>query len=446
MEKILVANRGEIASRIIRTCRRMGIATVAVYSEADRDLPFVKEADEAVCIGKPHPKQSYINMENIIGVAKRFKVDGIHPGYGFLSEDGTFARRVEEAGLQFIGPKPETLFFMGDKLSARRIMKKAGVPVLPGTDGEVTDVDHAVEEAGKIGYPVMLKAAGGGGGIGMVLCRSPEEIKQAFSSIQTRAKAYFNSDKILVEKYLENPRHIEVQIVADSFGNTVHLFERNCSVQRRNQKVVEETPSPHLGKETKDKMYEAAIRAAEAVSYTGAGTVEFIVDYDERFYFLEMNTRLQVEHPITEATTGIDLVEWQIRTALGEPLPLKQGEISRRGHSMEFRLYAEHPETFYPSPGKLKTLSWGTVEGVRIDSGYSEGNEITPFYDPLIAKCIFFGKTREDCLKDAAEFFRTTEISGIHTNIPFFLRLLENKDFLMGDYSTKLVEQLVKKQ
>lgn len=417
----------------------MGIKTVAVFSEADKDLPFVMEADEAYCIGKGPVRESYLLVDEILNVAKKTKAEAIHPGYGLLSENGNFARRILENGLTFIGPSPETIDIMGDKISARQLMKNSGVQVLPGSEKEVATVEEAIKKAEEIGYPVMLKASGGGGGIGMLICHSSEQVKKSYASIKTRSKSYFGTDSVFVEKYLENARHIEVQVISDSNGNYVHLFERDCSVQRRNQKVIEETHSPFLSKETRNRMYLAALKAARAVQYVNAGTIEFIVDEQEEFYFLEMNTRLQVEHPITEAVTGVDLVEWQIRIANGEALPSLQEEILHQGHSIEFRIYAENPKNFLPSPGLIQKLNWGEGD-VRIDAGYREGNQVTPFYDPLLAKCIFTGKNRKECLSKAFRFFKTTEVEGIQTNIELFLQLLENPAFLSGKYSTNLLK------
>ncbi|HET7657999.1 MAG TPA: biotin carboxylase N-terminal domain-containing protein, partial [Bacillales bacterium] len=351
MKKILIANRGEIARRILRTCDKLGLETVVVYSEADKDLPYVKEATAAHSIGEPQAAKSYLNQDKILQIAKQEKVDAIHPGYGFLSENAGFVRAVEEAGITFIGPSAKVVEAMGDKVRARQSMQAAGVPVVPGSDGAVKDVDEAAAVAAEIGYPVMLKASAGGGGIGMQRCETEEELRKAFSSNQNRAKAYFGNADMFVEKMIENGRHIEVQIFGDEEGNAVHLFERDCSIQRRNQKVVEETPTPFLSEQAKENMFDSAVRAAKHVGYRNAGTIEFIVDEDEHFYFLEMNTRLQVEHPITEKITGLDLVEWQLKVASGETLPLKQEEITRSGNAMEFRLYAEDPEKFMPSPG-----------------------------------------------------------------------------------------------
>ncbi|RSD28122.1 acetyl-CoA carboxylase biotin carboxylase subunit [Mesobacillus subterraneus] len=436
MQKILIANRGEIALRIIRTCREMGIQTVAVYSDADQELPFVKEADSAFRIGEPPVQKSYLNADEILRIAKAENVDGIHPGYGFLSENAEFARKVKEAGLTFIGPAPDVLEKMGDKIVARSTMEEAGVPVVPGSDLGLKTLDEAVKLAGEIGYPVMLKASGGGGGIGMVLCENEQALAKNFDSTKGRAKAYFGSDEVFIEKYIKNARHVEVQIFGDSHGNHVHMFERDCSIQRRHQKVIEEAPSPFLKDEARQKMYDTAVKAAKAVNYENAGTVEFIVDEDENFYFLEMNTRLQVEHPVTETITGLDLVKWQILVARGERLPLLQDEIGKKGWAIEFRLYAEDPVRFLPSPGKINEFTWMDGEGVRVDSGYQSGSTVTPFYDPMVAKCIVAGSTRAEAIQIAQEFFSALKLDGIKSNAPLFADILGEEGFRSGHYTT----------
>ncbi|CAN7441291.1 acetyl-CoA carboxylase biotin carboxylase subunit [Rossellomorea sp. LjRoot5] len=444
MQKILIANRGEIASRIIKTCKQLNIQTVAVYSDADQDMPFVKEADAAFCIGESQVNRSYLVVDNILEVAKEEKVDGIHPGYGLLSENADFAKRVTEEGFTFIGPSHDIIEKMGDKVEARRVMQEASVPVVPGSDGGVGTIEAAKKVAREIGYPVMLKASGGGGGIGMIRCENEQALVQSFDSTKNRAKAYFGKEEVFLEKCIENARHVEVQIFGDHHGNLVHLFERNCSVQRRNQKVIEESPSPALSQQTKEKMFTAAIQAGKAVNYTNAGTVEFIVDEEENFYFLEMNTRLQVEHPVTETVTGLDLVKWQLLVADGEPLPLcRQEEIHNIGHAIEFRVYAEDPKTFYPSPGKLKELEWGESEGVRIDSGYEKGNNVTPFYDPMISKCIIKGNDRQDALNKAKVFFSGVTIEGVKTNVSLFRDIIEDSDFIEGSYTTKWLQDFL---
>lgn len=436
MQKILIANRGEIALRIIRTCRELGITTVAVYSDADQGLPFVKEADSAFRIGEPPVQKSYLNSDEILRIAKEEDVDAIHPGYGFLSENAEFARKVKDAGLIFIGPAPDTIEKMGDKIVARSTMEEAGVPVVPGSDQGLKTQEDAVKLAEEIGYPVMLKASGGGGGIGMVLCENEQALAKNFESTKARAKAYFGSDEVFIEKYIRNARHVEVQIFGDSHGNHVHMFERDCSVQRRHQKVIEEAPSPFLQDEARQKMYETAVKAAKAVDYINAGTVEFIVDENENFYFLEMNTRLQVEHPVTETITGFDLVKWQILVARGERLPLLQDEIEKKGWAIEFRLYAEDPVKFLPSPGKISEFSWEGAEGVRVDSGYVSGSTVTPFYDPMIAKCIVGGNNREEAIHLAQEFFDKLKLEGIKSNAPLFKEILSEDSFRSGNYTT----------
>jgi acetyl-CoA carboxylase, biotin carboxylase subunit len=445
VQKILIANRGEIALRIIRTCHEMGIETVAVYSEADKEMPFVAAATKAVCVGEAPVNKSYLQAEKILEVALREHVDGIHPGYGFLSENAEFAESALKAGVTFIGPRSETIKLMGDKIISRRTMKQAGVPVVPGSGNSLKTIEEACSMAKKIGYPVMLKASGGGGGIGMVLCENEQALVKFYATTKSRAMAYFGSDEVFIEKYIENARHIEVQVFGDSKGNIVHLFERDCSIQRRHQKVVEESPSPFLSNEVRKKMYETAIKAAQAVQYTNAGTIEFIVDHNGNFYFLEMNTRLQVEHPVTEMITGLDLVKWQILVARGEALPLQQDEIRSAGHAIEFRLYAEDPIRFLPSPGKLAALNWGETEGIRIDSGYEEGGTVTPYYDPMIAKCIVHRETRKEALRDAENFFRGVQIDGIKTNTPLFVNILKNEAFQNGEYTTNfLTKNLVR--
>lgn len=442
MKKILIANRGEIARRIIRTCERLGIETVAIHSEADGDLPYVKEATEAVLIGPNPVIQSYLQADKIIETAKEHNVDAIHPGYGLLSENAGFARKVKEAGLLFIGPDSEIIDTMGDKIESRRAMIKAGVPVVPGTEEGVATLDEAIEEAAKIGYPLMLKASGGGGGIGMVRCESEQALSQQFDSVKNRAKAYFGNDVVYLEKFIADARHIEVQIFGDSHGNIVHLYERNCSVQRRNQKVIEESPSPHLPQDVRERLCEAAIRAGEAVGYSNAGTVEFIVDQANEFYFLEMNTRLQVEHPVTEEVTGVDLVEWQIDVARGGKLPA-QDTITTKGHAIEYRIYAEDPKTFFPSPGKLERVVWG--EGARIETGYEQGDSVTPFYDPMISKVIIRGSDRTEAIANSQKFFHQAVIDGVKTNIPLFKEFIESQEFISGEYATAVLPQWMEK-
>lgn len=440
MKKVLIANRGEIAARIIRTCQRLGVDTIAIYSDADRDLPYVKEATESYRIGEAPAQKSYMNGEAILDIAKRTEADGIHPGYGFLSENPDFVRQVHDAGLTFIGPSAEAVALMGDKIKARQRMQEAGVPVVPGSDGPCEDLAAARAVAEAIGYPVMLKAAAGGGGIGMTRCDSLSDLEQAFESNRQRAAAYFGDASMFVEKAIDGGHHIEVQIFADRYGRTVHLFERECSVQRRHQKVIEESPSPFISVSTRNKMTAAAIKAAEAVGYCNAGTVEFIVDQEENFYFLEMNTRLQVEHPVTEAITGYDLVEWQLRVADGERLPAVQNEIKSEGHAIEFRLYAEDPQTFLPSPGQIDLWTYPEIEGIRVDAGYGEGNRVTPFYDPMIAKIIAFGEDRSEAMDRATRFLRAMRIDGLKTNQALFLEILNMAAFQEGRYDTSILQ------
>lgn len=441
MRKILIANRGEIARRILRTCDRLGLETVIVYSEADKDLPYVKEAGTACLLGESQAAQSYLNQQKILDIAKKENVDAIHPGYGFLSENAGFVRAVEEAGLLFIGPDADVVDAMGDKIQARETMKAADVPVVPGSEGALEGSEAAVEVAAEIGYPVMLKASAGGGGIGMQRCHGEDELRKAFDSNQKRAQSYFGNADMFVEKFIENGRHIEVQIFGDRSGNVVHLFERDCSMQRRNQKVIEETPSPFLSEGTKEKMFAAALRAAKQVHYENAGTVEFVVDEQEHFYFMEMNTRLQVEHAITEATCGLDLVAWQLQVAEGKPLPARQEEIERSGHSIEFRLYAEDPEKFLPSPGTIERFTYPDLEGVRVDTGVESGSVVTPYYDPMVAKAIVSGSKRMEVIEKAQRFFADLTLTGIKNNAPLFEKILQNDEFLRGDYSTNFLQK-----
>ncbi|MGD6779086.1 acetyl-CoA carboxylase biotin carboxylase subunit [Sutcliffiella horikoshii] len=442
MQKILIANRGEIAERIIRTCQRLGVETVAIYSDADKDLPYVQQATVARHVGEAPPQKSYLNVERILEIAKEEDVDGVHPGYGFLSENGEFAQALHDVGLTFIGPSVDVIKLMGDKLSSRRAMIKAGVPVVPGSEQPVESLKEALVLAEKIGFPVMLKASGGGGGIGMHRCENREDIENTFEQTKKRAKAYFKNEDMFIEKYVGNAKHIEVQIFGDAHGNVVHMFERNCSVQRRNQKVIEEAQSPAMSEETRKKICEAAVLAAKEVDYKNAGTVEFIMDEEENFYFLEMNTRLQVEHPITECITGLDLVEWQLQVAAGEKLPLQQDEITSNGHAIEFRLYAEDPVKFFPSPGLITKWHLPSEEGVRVDSGYGPDLKVTPFYDPMIAKIIVSGATREATIERAKEYLTAASVEGIKTNLPFLIRAIETDEFVSGQYHTGFIQSM----
>ncbi|WP_078380997.1 acetyl-CoA carboxylase biotin carboxylase subunit [Sutcliffiella halmapala] len=442
MQKILIANRGEIAERIIRTCNRLGIETVAVYSEADKDLPYVQLATHARHIGEPPPQKSYLNIERLLEIAKEENVDAVHPGYGFLSENGEFSEALQKAGLVFIGPSVEVIKLMGDKLSSRRAMIQAGVPVVPGSERPLESLEEACQLAEEMGFPVMLKASGGGGGIGMHRCETIQDIENTFEQTKKRAKAYFKNEDMFIEKYVGNAKHIEVQIFGDAHGNVVHMYERNCSVQRRNQKVIEEAQSPAISDEARMKICEAAVKAAKTVQYVNAGTVEFIMDEQENFYFLEMNTRLQVEHPVTESITGLDLVEWQLLVSKGNALPLTQEEIISNGHSIELRLYAEDPVTFFPSPGQITTWHLPEEEGVRIDSGYGPDLKVTPFYDPMIAKIIITDETREQTIARAKQYLAKALVTGIKTNLPFLRHVLETEEFQAGNYHTGFIQNM----
>ncbi|RND00917.1 acetyl-CoA carboxylase biotin carboxylase subunit [Lysinibacillus halotolerans] len=439
ISKILIANRGEIARRIIRTCQKMNIQTVAVYSEADANALHVKEADEAFEIGKPPVALSYLNIEKIIEVAKETKADAIHPGYGLLSENAQFAKRCEEEGIRFIGPNAEVIASMGSKLEARKTMQKAGVPIIEGIDVPLENIEEAKEIANKIGFPIMLKASAGGGGIGMQRIDREEELEKAFEGNKKRAESFFGDGTMYIEKLIENPHHVEVQIIADSHGNVVPLFERECSVQRRNQKVVEEAPSPFISTSTREKMLDAAVQAAKHIGYTNAGTIEFLVDGDENFYFLEMNTRLQVEHPVTEEITKLDLVEWQIHVANGAPLTFTRESIKKHGHAIEVRIYAENPKTFFPSPGTITELQLPEGEGIRHEIAVESGSAVTPFYDPMIAKLVVWAETREIAVRRLTDALQQYKVTGIETNIPMLLEVVQKQPFIDGMTTTSFV-------
>lgn len=437
-QKVLVANRGEIASRIIHTLKRLNIQSIAVYSEVDKDSLFVQEADEAYCIGEPQAQKSYLNMEKILSVAKEAKADAIHPGYGFLSENADFAKGCEEQGIIFIGPKSDSIRSMGNKIEARRLMQEAGVPVVPGWHGNLENMTVAKEAAKELGYPVMLKASAGGGGIGMTIVHNEGELEEVFDSSKRRAEMYFSNGDLFLEKWIKNPRHIEVQIVCDHEGNAVHLFERECSIQRRHQKVIEESPCPALSDEMKEKLFEAALCGAKKIAYENVGTMEFIFDEQMNFYFLEMNTRLQVEHPITEETTKLDLVELQLKIAAGQTLKFSQAGISQSGHAIECRVYAEDPVRFFPSPGTLKTLVL-PCEGARLDFGVKQGDVVTPFYDPMIGKVITYGETRDEAIKKMKESLAKMSIEGIKTNLPLLIETVHDERFVEGNYTTSFL-------
>jgi acetyl-CoA carboxylase biotin carboxylase subunit len=437
--KLLIANRGEIAVRIIKTCKRLGISTVAVYSEADVSAMHVKLADEAYEVGGARVHESYLNLEKIIEIAKKTRAEAIHPGYGLLSENPILAERCEEEGIVFIGPAADVIAQMGSKIESRKTMIQAGVPVVPGIVAPIPTAEEAKEIAKSIGYPLMLKASAGGGGIGMQVVDNEQMLIQAFRNNQTRAKNFFGNDEMYMEKLVTNAHHIEIQVLADSFGNTVYLWERECSVQRRNQKVIEEAPSPFVSEQTRRKMGEIAVKAAKAIGYKNAGTIEFLVDEQENFYFLEMNTRLQVEHPVTEAITGLDLVEHQLRVAYGEALSFTQGEEDRNGHAIEARIYAEDPKTFFPSPGEIQFLQ--LPSSLRIDHFLEEGLRITPFYDPMMAKVIAHGANREEAMQQLRAALEEIKIEGIKTNIPMLLQVLQDEVFKSGIYTTSFVSK-----
>jgi acetyl-CoA carboxylase, biotin carboxylase subunit len=443
-KKVLIANRGEIAVRVIRTCKALGITTIGVYSEADSDAPHVKLADEAYLIGGSRVAESYLNINKILEVARETGAEAIHPGYGLLSENAEFARRCEEAGLLFIGPSPKVISKMGNKIESRKVMEEAGVPVVPGITFPLADAEEAVEVADTIGYPVMLKASAGGGGIGMQVVQNGDEIRKAFAGNQKRATDFFGDGSMYIEKFVANPRHIEIQILADGFGNTVYLWERECSIQRRHQKVVEEAPSSFITENTRTKMGEAAVKAAKSIGYKNAGTIEFLVDEQQNFYFLEMNTRLQVEHPVTEEITGLDLVAQQLQIAAGEPLKFTQGEVKREGHAIEVRIYAEDPKTFFPSPGKITKLELPSGPGVRHELAIHGQSVVTPFYDPMIAKLVVKGSNREEAINRLQNALADYHIEGIKTNIPMLQEVVAHSAFHTGDTTTDFVSKYLK--
>jgi 3-methylcrotonyl-CoA carboxylase alpha subunit len=442
-ERVLIANRGEIACRVIRTCRRLGVHTIAVYSEADRDAQHVRLADEAWPIGGPRPADSYLRGDVVLDVAKKTGAQAIHPGYGFLSENTGFARACVDAGIAFIGPSPESIDAMGSKAAAKALMEQHAVPLVPGYHGENQDAAFLAEQAAKTGFPLMIKAASGGGGKGMRIVRKAGEFADALASAQREATSSFGDARVILERYVEHPRHIEFQVFGDTHGNVIHLNERECSAQRRYQKVLEETPSPFLDASRRKAMGEAAVAAAKAVDYVGAGTVEFIVAQSSEFFFMEMNTRLQVEHPVTELTLGLDLVEWQLRVASGEPLPLRQEQVHAHGHAIEVRLYAEDPDqNFLPGSGKLQTLRLPTPSPhVRLDGGVIEGDTVTIFYDPMIAKLIVFDATREQALQRLREALAACEIVGPKSNIGFLERLARHPAVIEGRIDTGYLDR-----
>jgi acetyl-CoA carboxylase biotin carboxylase subunit len=442
LKKILIANRGEIAVRIIRACQELGIATVAVYSEIDRDAMHTQIADEAVCIGPAKSQDSYLNMQNIISATVLTGAQAIHPGFGFLSENSKFAKMCEECNIVFIGPDAETIDNMGNKAKAREIMIKAGVPVIPGTEGAVEGLEDAFKEAKRIGFPVMIKASAGGGGRGIRVVKEKSEFNKAFETAQTEARVAFGDDTMYIEKFIEDPRHVEFQILGDNFGNILYLGERDCSIQRRNQKVLEEAPSPVMTEELRKKMGETAVRAAKAVNYKNAGTIEFLLDKHGDFYFMEMNTRIQVEHPITEMVTGTDLLKEQIKIASGHEIAFKQEDIKISGHAIECRINAENPDKgFRPSPGQIKALNFPGGIGVRIDSAVFQGYVIPPTYDSMIAKLIVYGRDREEALNKMKRALGEFVIEGVDTNIDFQYKILNNESFIQGKYNTGFINK-----
>jgi acetyl-CoA carboxylase, biotin carboxylase subunit len=443
-KKILIANRGEIALRVIRTCREMGIKTVAVYSTADKDSLHVKFADEAVCIGKPASMDSYLNIPHIIAACEITNADAVHPGYGFLAENSKFAKICTDHGIKFIGPTPEMINSMGDKITAKATMIAAGVPVVPGVDGLLRDAEHAREAAREIGYPVIMKATAGGGGKGMRLVWEESEIEKNFDNAKTEAAASFKNDGLYMEKYIEEPRHIEIQVVGDQYGNACHLSERDCSIQRRHQKLVEESPSPFMTDELRERMGDAAVKAAKCINYEGVGTIEFLVDKHRNFYFMEMNTRIQVEHCVTEEVINYDLIKEQIKVAAGEKVSGKN--YYPQMHAIECRINAEDPHNdFRPSPGKITVLHQPGGHGVRIDSHVYAGYVIPPYYDSMIAKLITVAQTREEAINTMYRALSEYVIEGVKTTIPFHLQLMQNEDFKSGNFTTKFLESFTMK-
>ena len=442
MNKILIANRGEIAVRIIRACKEMNIKTVAVYSEADREALHTKLADEAVCIGPANSKQSYLNIKNLIEAANITKADSIHPGFGFLSESSQFAKICEESNIKFIGPRPEVIDLLGNKSNSKELMKKEGIPVIPGSDGSIKDLKQAILVCEDIGYPVLLKAAAGGGGKGIRLVNSFEELEKNYNIVKQEAKNSFNDDEIYIEKYIKEPRHIEIQILADEHGNIVHLGERDCTIQRNHQKLIEETPSTIIDEKLRNKMGNIAVKVAKIAGYTNCGTVEFLVDHDKNFYFMEMITRIQVEHGITEMRTGIDLIKEQIRIAAGEKLKFKQKEIEFRGHSIECRINAENPsKNFMPSPGKIKEINLPGGNGIRVDTAIYNGYTVPSNYDSMLAKIIAYGANRNEALSKMKRALEELVIDGIETNRDFLFEIIKNPNFIREKFDTSFIEK-----
>jgi acetyl-CoA carboxylase biotin carboxylase subunit len=444
-KKILIANRGEIAVRIIKACQELGVKTVAIYSDVDKKAPHAQLADEAVSLGNPTPIESYLNIPKIIKIAKKTGAEAIHPGYGFLAENPDFANSCNDVGIKFIGPSPKVISLMGDKIAAKTTMEKAGVPVIPGYHGVKQDNESLIKEGKKIGFPLLVKAAAGGGGKGMRIVYSEDLLRQSIESAKRESQSSFGNDTVFLEKYVEKPRHIEFQILAGEHGNVIHLFERECSVQRRHQKIIEETPSPVMTKQLRQKMGKAAVDAAKAVGYTNAGTIEFMVDGNLNFYFMEMNTRLQVEHPITEATTGVDLAKWQLKIASGEKLTLKQSDLIQRGHAIECRIYAEDPSNgFLPSIGKLTKVQAPTGPNIRDDTGIYTGMEVTPYYDPMLAKLVTYAENRDDSISKMIWALSRYVVMGVTTNIPFLKTVIEHDEFKKGNITTHFIDNYFK--
>lgn len=442
MKKILVANRGEIAIRVMSTAKKMGIKTVAVFSTADRQAPHVKFADEAVCIGEAPSNQSYLLGDKIIEVAKSLNVDGIHPGYGFLSENADFAEAVENNNITFIGPRSKAIKMMGDKLAAKDAVKDYNIPMVPGVDHAITNPEEAVEIAKEIGFPILIKAAAGGGGKGMRVVNEEKDVVEQMERAISEATSAFGDGSVFVEKYVTSPRHIEIQVMADTHGNVVHLFERECSIQRRHQKVVEEAPSAVLTPELRARMGQAAIDVAKSCDYVGAGTVEFLLDGDHNFYFLEMNTRLQVEHPVTELISGVDLVELQIKVARGETLEITQDDLSINGHALELRVYAEDPlNDFLPSVGNLEIYQLPVGENIRVDNGFEEGMDIPIYYDPMLSKLITYGKTRDEAMQLMIKAIDNYKVKGVQTTLPFGRFVCQHEAFRSGNFDTHFVKK-----
>jgi acetyl-CoA carboxylase, biotin carboxylase subunit len=443
-KKVLIANRGEIACRVIWACRELGIKTVAVHSEADRDALHVRFSDEAVCIGPPPSAQSYLNIPQIISAAEITNVDAIHPGYGFLSENPHFAEVCRECNITFIGPSPEVIRIMGDKSEAKRTMKAAGVPVTPGSEGLIEDEETAIKEAGRIGYPVLIKATAGGGGRGMRVAYNQDELLTAYNTARAEAEAAFKNSGVYLEKYIANPRHIEIQVLGDSHGNVIHLGERECSIQRRHQKLIEESPSPAVSYELRQEMGRVAVDACKRIGYSNAGTIEFLLDEDGSFYFMEMNTRIQVEHPVTEMVTIDDLVAAQIRIAAGEALNQTQDQLIFVGHAIECRVNAEDPVTFTPSPGRITTLNLPSGAGVRVDTAIYDGYFVPPYYDSLIAKVVVHSRSRGRAIARMRRALESMVVEGIKTTIPLHLKILNDPDFIAGNFSTRFMDRFLK--